>query len=61
MTLASNSRIDHTDTTLEAIVELTLTTATGEDLGLDNEIATTCHVLFSKRVQGVEAVGCIYR
>jgi hypothetical protein len=41
-----NSRVDHTDTSLETIVELTLTTATGENLGLDNKIITTwgCNV-----------------
>jgi hypothetical protein len=43
-----NSRVDHTDTTLETIVELTLTTATGENLGLDNKITTTCNVQQSR-------------
>jgi hypothetical protein len=39
--LGLSGRVDHTDTSLETIVELTLTTATGENLGLDNKIITT--------------------
>lgn len=45
-----NSRVNDTDTTLETIVELTLTTATGEDLSLDNEITTTWNMMFSECV-----------
>jgi hypothetical protein len=33
-----NLRVDHPDTTLETVVESTLTTATSEDLGLDNHV-----------------------
>jgi hypothetical protein len=35
-------RVDDPDTALEAVVEGALSTATGENLGLDNGILTTC-------------------
>ena len=37
------SRVDDADTTLQTVVEGSLTTATGENLGLDNQIITTYH------------------
>jgi hypothetical protein len=49
-----NSRVDHTDTTLETVVEGTLTTATGENLGLDDEVIVTWDVMFSRRVRREE-------
>lgn len=36
-----NLRVDHPNTTLETVVESTLTTATSEDLGLDNHVIVT--------------------
>jgi hypothetical protein len=35
------SRVDDADTTLQTVVEGTLTTATGENLSLDDQIITT--------------------
>ena len=36
------SRVDDADTTLQTVLEGTLTTATGKNLGLDDQIITTC-------------------
>jgi len=35
------SRVDDTNTTLQTVVERTLTTATGKNLGLDNHVVVT--------------------
>jgi hypothetical protein len=40
--VAGSIRVDNSDTALEAVVEGALSTATGEDLGLDNSIVTAC-------------------
>jgi hypothetical protein len=38
----SSIRVDHSDTALEAIVEGTLSTASSQNLGLDNGILPAC-------------------
>lgn len=41
MTDLVHSRVDHPDTTLQTIVESTLTTTTGKDLGFDDHVIVT--------------------
>ena len=42
-------RVDNPHTTLEAVVEVTLSSATSKNLGLDDHVVTLCRALVSVR------------
>ena len=45
MNIICNARVDNSDTTLEAVVEVTLSSATSKDLSLDDHVITLYSLL----------------
>jgi hypothetical protein len=44
-----DARVDDPNTTLEAVVEVTLSSATSKNLGLDNHVLALCRMLETRR------------